>query len=197
MRCSPYRDCRDKVTDFVDLRASKACASVPALERLPPSATWTILRYCVNERLNYLAQVTDFPLVQETRPSPAWTGLSTTPSYAQGEPPDDPLTHLTTLTLRSLPTNWVVWAFGAIVDWQGRQRAYADGPSFMSLRSDSHRSYWRVPWRITGHQSSFGSRSRVCFGPRRRGTRTNAQCRGHVSGLLHGNRGILPTIRLY
>ncbi len=53
-------------TDFVDLRASKACASVPALERLPPSATWTVLRNCVNERLNYLAQVTDFPLVQDS-----------------------------------------------------------------------------------------------------------------------------------
>ena len=53
-------------TDFVELRASKACASVPALEHLPPSATWTILRYCVNERLNYLAQVTKFPLVQDS-----------------------------------------------------------------------------------------------------------------------------------
>jgi hypothetical protein len=53
-------------TDFVELRASKACASVPALEYLPPSATWTILRYCVNERLNYLAQVTEFSLVQDS-----------------------------------------------------------------------------------------------------------------------------------
>ena len=37
-----------------------------ALEYLPPSATWTILRYCVNERLNYLAQVTEFSLVQDS-----------------------------------------------------------------------------------------------------------------------------------
>ncbi len=53
-------------TDFVELRASKACAPVPALEHLPPSATWTILRYCVNERLNYQAQVTKFPLVEDS-----------------------------------------------------------------------------------------------------------------------------------
>jgi hypothetical protein len=67
--------------------AFKACASVPALEHLPPSATWTILRYCVNKRLNYLAQVTEFSLVQDSLR--AWDSRST---------------HLPTLTLRSLPT---------------------------------------------------------------------------------------------
>ena len=45
---------------------SKATASVAALERLPPSATWTVLRFCINERVNYLAQVTEFPLVQDS-----------------------------------------------------------------------------------------------------------------------------------
>ncbi len=41
-------------------------ASVAVLERLPPSAIWTVLRFCINERVNYLAQVTEFPLVQES-----------------------------------------------------------------------------------------------------------------------------------
>ena len=92
-------------TDFVDLRASKACASVPALERLPPSATWTVLRYCVNERLNYLAQVTDFPLVQDSLARMDRI-IDHALLRAGGLPPEppDPLTHLTTLTLRSLPT---------------------------------------------------------------------------------------------
>ncbi len=52
-------------TDFVARRVSKATASVAALERLPSSATWTVLRFCINERVNYLAQVTEFPLVQD------------------------------------------------------------------------------------------------------------------------------------
>jgi hypothetical protein len=91
--------------DFVDLRASKACASVPALERLPPSATWTVLRYCVNERLNYLAQVTDFFLVQDSLARMDRI-IDHALLRAGGLPPEppDPLTHLTTLTLRSLPT---------------------------------------------------------------------------------------------
>ncbi len=116
LRCSPYRDCRAKLlgapigtepfrTDFVDLRAFKACASVPALERLPPSATWTVLRYCVNERLNYLSQVTDFPLVQDSLARMDRI-IDHALLHAGGLPPEppDPLTHLTTLTLRSLPT---------------------------------------------------------------------------------------------
>jgi len=92
-------------TDFVELRASKACASVPALEHLPPSATWTILRYCVNERLNYLAQVTEFPLVQDSL-ARMDVIIDHALLRAAGLPPEppDPLTHLTTLTLRSLPT---------------------------------------------------------------------------------------------
>jgi hypothetical protein len=51
-------------TYFVARRASKATASVAALERSPPSATWTVLRFCINERVNYLAQVTEFPLIR-------------------------------------------------------------------------------------------------------------------------------------
>ena len=81
--------------------AFKACASVPALEHLPPSATWTILRYCVNERLNYLAQVTEFPLVQDS-----FARMDEIIDHALLRDGGDsrPLTHLTTLTLRSLPT---------------------------------------------------------------------------------------------
>ena len=54
-------------TYFVARRVSKATASVAALERLPPSATWTVLSVRINERVNYLAQVvTEFPLVQDS-----------------------------------------------------------------------------------------------------------------------------------
>ena len=53
-------------TDFVARRVSKATASVTAIEYLPPSATWTVLRFCINESVNYLAQVTEFPLVQDS-----------------------------------------------------------------------------------------------------------------------------------
>ena len=90
---------------FLTVRASKACASVPALEHLPPSATWTILRYCVNERLNYLAQVTKFPLVQDSlaRMDEIIDHALLRARELPPEPPD-PLTHLTALTLRSLPT---------------------------------------------------------------------------------------------
>ena len=42
-------------TNFVVRRVSEATASVAALEHLPPSATWTVLRFCINERVNYLA----------------------------------------------------------------------------------------------------------------------------------------------
>ena len=72
-------------TDFVEFRASKACASVPALEHLSSSATWTIVRYCVNERLNYLAQVMDFS--SSKTHSRAWTRLSITPFSALGGSP--------------------------------------------------------------------------------------------------------------
>ena len=41
--------------DFVAQKVIKAAASVPALEHVTPSATWSMLRYCVNERINYLA----------------------------------------------------------------------------------------------------------------------------------------------
>ena len=53
-------------SDFVEQKVLKASASVSALELLAPSATWSMLCYCVNERINYLAQVTEFPLVQES-----------------------------------------------------------------------------------------------------------------------------------
>ena len=52
----------------METRVRKVTASVPCLEKLAPCATWSLLRYCVNERINnnYLAQVTEFPLVQDS-----------------------------------------------------------------------------------------------------------------------------------
>ena len=47
-------------TNFVARRVSKATASVAALECLPPSG------FCINERVNYLAQVTEFSLNQDS-----------------------------------------------------------------------------------------------------------------------------------
>ena len=82
--------------DFVAARVSKITASVPSLEHLAPWTTWSLLRYCVNERINYLAQVTEFPLVQASLlRMDEVIGLPL-------EPPDS-LAYLTTFTLRSLP----------------------------------------------------------------------------------------------
>jgi hypothetical protein len=55
-------------TDFIMRRVSKATenGAVAALERLSPSATWTVLHLCINERVNYLAQVTEFPIIQDS-----------------------------------------------------------------------------------------------------------------------------------
>ena len=88
-------------TDFVELRTSKACASVPSLRwntchpQLPGR---TILRYCVNERVNYLAQshgISPRPRLTRShgrdyrsRPSPRWGAPARDP---------DPLTHLSPL----------------------------------------------------------------------------------------------------
>ena len=64
-----------------------------------------MLRYCVNERINYLAQVTEFPLVQSAL-AQMDTVIDQALLRAGGLPitPPDPLTYLTSLTLRSLPT---------------------------------------------------------------------------------------------
>jgi hypothetical protein len=58
----PETFCRD----FVETRVRKVTASVPSMEKLAPWATWSLLRYCVNERINHLTQVTEFPLVQDS-----------------------------------------------------------------------------------------------------------------------------------
>ena len=95
--------------DFVEQRISKATASVPALAHLAPWATWNVLRYCVNERINYLAQVTEFPLVQESLAQmdavidQAILRAAGLPLASPGSP-EDSLVYLTTCTLRSLPT---------------------------------------------------------------------------------------------
>ena len=89
-------------TNFVARRLSKATASVAALECLPPSAYLTVLRFCINESVNYLAQVTDFPLVQDSL-ARMDTIIDHVLLRAAGSPLEPPLTHLTALTLRSLP----------------------------------------------------------------------------------------------
>ena len=91
--------------DYVEQKVLKAAASVPALEHLAPSATWSMLRYCVNERINYLAQVTEFPLVQESL-ARMDAVIDQAILRAAGLPlaSPDSLTYLTTCTLRSLPT---------------------------------------------------------------------------------------------
>ena len=97
---------------------SKATASVAALERLPPSATWTVLSVRINERVNYLAQVvTEFPLVQDSLANMD-TIIDLALLSAAGLPlqPPDPLMHLTELTLRSLPTE----LGGLGIRWVGR-----------------------------------------------------------------------------
>ena len=88
--------------EFVEQKVFKAAASVPALEYLAASATWSMLRYCVNERINYLAQVTEFPLVQESLDSPDGCGHRPSHLSLPLTSPDS-LTYLTTCTLRSLP----------------------------------------------------------------------------------------------
>jgi hypothetical protein len=52
--------------DFVENRVRKVTASVPCMEKMAPWATWSLLRYCVNECINYLTQVTESPLVQDS-----------------------------------------------------------------------------------------------------------------------------------
>ena len=90
--------------DFVATRVRKATVSVPSLEKLAPWATWSLLRYCVNERINYMAQVTEFPLVQDS--------LTLLDDFIDGAllragglplASPDALSHLTMFTLRSLP----------------------------------------------------------------------------------------------
>ncbi len=79
-------------------------ASVPCMEKLAPWATWSLLRYCVNERINYLTQVTEFPLVQDSL-ALMDDIIDNAILRAGGLPlaPPDSLAHLTMFTLRSLP----------------------------------------------------------------------------------------------
>ena len=64
-----------------------------------------MLCYCVIERINYLAQVTELPLVQDSL-ARMDTVIDRALLRAGGlfSASPDPLTHLTTRTLRSLPT---------------------------------------------------------------------------------------------
>ena len=90
--------------DFVENRVRKVTASVPCMEKLAPWATWSLLRYCVNERINYLAQVTEFPLVQDSLA--LMDDIIDNAILRAGGLPlaaPDSLAHLTMFTLRSLP----------------------------------------------------------------------------------------------
>jgi hypothetical protein len=92
--------------EFVKTRVRKVTASVPCLEKLVPWATWSMLRYCVNERINHLAQVTEFPLVQVQDSLALMDEIIDNAILRTGGFPiasPDSLTHLTTFTLRSLP----------------------------------------------------------------------------------------------
>ncbi len=86
--------------EFVE---TKVTASVPYLKKL--WAAWSLLRYCVNERINYQAQVTEFPLVQDSLALMDEI-IDNAILRAGGLPiaSPDSLTHLTTCTLlRFLP----------------------------------------------------------------------------------------------
>ena len=89
--------------DFVENRVRKVTASVPCMEKLAPWATWSLLRYCVNERINYLTQVTEFPLVQDSL-ALMDDIIDNAILRAGGLPlaPPDSLAHLTMFALRSL-----------------------------------------------------------------------------------------------
>ena len=78
--------------------------TVPCLEKLAPWATWSLLRYCANERINYLAQVTEFPLIQDSLALMDEI-IDNAILRAGGLPlaPPDSLSYINTFTLRSLP----------------------------------------------------------------------------------------------
>ena len=90
--------------DFVENRVRKVTASVPCMEKLVPWATWSLLRYCVNERINHLTQVTEFPLVQDSL-ALMDDIIDNAILRAGGLPlaPPDSLAHLIMSNLRSLP----------------------------------------------------------------------------------------------
>ena len=92
---------------------------MPCLEKLAPWATWSLLQYCVNERINYLAQVTGFPLVQDSLALMDEI-IDNAILRASGLPiaSPDSLTHLTTFTLRPLPCD-----LGGLGSW-GRTVLY-------------------------------------------------------------------------
>ena len=104
--------------DFVKNRVRKVTASVLSMEKLGPWATWNLLRYCVNERINYLTQVTEFPLVQDSLVLMDDI-IENAILRAGGLPlaPPDSLPHLTMFTLRSLPCDLGglgIWRFGGL-----------------------------------------------------------------------------------
>ena len=176
--------------------AFKACASVPALEHLPPSATWTILRYCV-KHLNYLAQVTEFSLVQDSLR--AWE--------LPPKPPD-PLTHLTTLTLRSLPTELGGLGIrrysglaGELACLRGRTVFCEFAERFNELLAGAMEDHWS-PIMLGAVENELGRRSRVCSELTTMWKRIrNIPCPHPMSrvcsGLLPGDRRILSPIRLH
>ena len=102
--------------DFVEQKVLKASASVPALELLAPSATWSMLRYCVNERINYLAQVTEFPLVQESL-----ARMDASHPASRGTPSCTPrFSDLSHNLYPSFPPYCTGWVGHSPLQWSGR-----------------------------------------------------------------------------
>ena len=141
-------------TDFVTRRVSKATASVAALERLPTSATWTVLRYCINERVNYLAQVTEFPIVQDSLASMD-TIIEQALLRAAGllPEPSDPLTHAPHHAYRSLFTELGGLGIRHYSGLAGILFACVAVPCSMSLRRVTRLSCSRAPRRTYGRPS--------------------------------------------
>ena len=91
--------------DFVENRVRKVTASLPSIKKLAPWATWSLLRYFINERINYLTQFTEFPLVQDSLALMDDDIIDNAILRAGGLPlaPSDSLSHLTMFTLCSIP----------------------------------------------------------------------------------------------
>ena len=90
---------------FVARKIDQATSSVPALTHLAPWATWSLLRHCINERINYLAQVTEYPLVHGSLQQMD-ASIDRAIFHVAGLrlPSATALEALTSQTLRSLPT---------------------------------------------------------------------------------------------
>ena len=136
--------------EFVETRVRKvAASSVLCLEKLAPWTTWSLLRYCVNERINYLAQVTESPLVQDSlalMDDIIDNAILRAGGLALVSP--DSLTHLTTFTLRSLSCDLGVLG---IRRFGGLAGEIAGIQSFRSSQKSTLLGFWKGPPGSFGH----------------------------------------------